>query len=141
MKALFLGVAIAAAAGMLCGGALRYHARQSADPEGPQMLVPGGGRVAHEENHVLLAGYRGELPPHVVGSDAIRAAQEDSPVAYVPPEETPVVYPSVDGDILTGFEPGPASYDEQRFDALTAITAQIAADDAVAAHRIARDPS
>ncbi len=141
MKALFYGVAIAAAAGLLCGGALRYSARHNAAPEGPQMLVRGGGRVAHEESHALLAGYRGELPAHVLGSDAIRAAQEESPVAYVPPEETATVYPSVDGDILAGFDPRPAPYDDRRFDALAAITAQIAADDVAAAHRIARDPS
>lgn len=141
MKALFYGVAIASAAGLLCGGALKYERDQNEDPEGPQMLVPGGGRVAQTETYALLTGYSGNLPDYVIGSDAIRAAAADSPVYAPPPEETAVAYPSVDGDILAGFEREPAPYDDSRFDALAAIAEQIAADSEAAAHRIAHGPS
>lgn len=162
MKALFQGVAIAAAAGLICGGVVKYRPRPAPDtPEGPQMLVSGpSARSAYPEyGGAVLTGYGGELPEYVVGTDwllpvsdapapdeppapaggqAIRAAARQTPAPYAPPpERTLTVYPSVDGDILAGI----AGSSSGASDRLDAMNAQIAADGLAAAARIAAGPS
>ena len=133
MKALFYGIAISAAAGLLTGGFMRYSERPWDEiPEGPQILVSGpSARNADPGGYggAVLTGYSGEVPEYVVGTDwlqpavyevaydepayepvvyehPIREAATETPVQAPAPEMTRTVYPSVDGNVLAGLGGG-----------------------------------
>ena len=126
----FYGVAVAAMAGLLLGGAMKPVLRDSDDPEGPQMLGPtSGARAEVVDNRSAFAAYRYGIPDWVIGSDWLRpaypepepppeepAAESYEVAAWEPPEPqaadypepepepepTAPVYPSMGGDILHG---------------------------------------
>ncbi|MDZ4370637.1 MAG: hypothetical protein U1C74_04355 [Phenylobacterium sp.] len=70
------GVALAAAAGLMMGTALKPNLDAEA-VEGPQQLIAGGGprEYAAAADHGV-AVYRGALPTYVVGTDSLRPPEE-----------------------------------------------------------------
>lgn len=126
----FYGVAVAAMAGLMLGGAMKPTLRDGSDPEGPQMVGPRSGeRVEYVDNRSSFTAYRYGIPDWVIGTDWLaRAYPEPAPVAEEPepasyevaaweppepqaaaysepePEPEPVEpsFPSMGGDILQG---------------------------------------
>lgn len=142
MKALFHGIAISAAAGLLMGGLMQYAARPGAEvPEGPQMLVSGASVRSLEggDYGASLTSYNGQVPDYVVGTDWLApvsyemAAYDEPPAAEEPAPSQPVeiVYASA--------EPPPEAISEP--DGLDEMNARIAADGETAANRIAHRSS
>lgn len=126
----FYGVAVAAMAGLVLGGAMKPTLRAGSDPEGPQMVGPRSGeRVEFVDNRSAFAAYRHGIPEWVIGTDWLApaypepepVAEEPEPASYdvaawEPPEPQTVAYsepepepdavepsfPSMGGDILHG---------------------------------------
>lgn len=137
----FYGVAVAALAGLMLGGALKPTLADRGGPEGPQQLQPASGeRVAFIDSRSSFASYPDGLPDYVIGTDWLQPAE--APVLEAPPElEEPVyevaawepppphetyeepepepsepAYPSMGGDILHGLSrpppPGPPALED-----------------------------
>jgi hypothetical protein len=143
MNALHYSIATAAMAGLLTGGVMKLGPNALADrPIGPQILVSGASKRVIDANgwyaDVQFAGYNGEVPDYVLGTDWTQpqvydVAFEDEAYSYTPADElapaqiekavlvedTPrteepaqtmeVSYPSVDGDILGGLHDEPSA--------------------------------
>lgn len=72
LKTLFSGVAIAAAAGLLLGGAL-YPNLDVAGLKAPQILTGGGGpRSTSQASDAGIGAYNGRVPDYVIGTDALK---------------------------------------------------------------------
>jgi hypothetical protein len=143
MTPLRMSIATAAVAGLLTGGVMKLGPDTLADrPIGPQILVSGASKRVIDANgwyaDVQFAGYNGEVPEYVLGTDWTQpqvydVAFEDEAYSYTPAEELPdaqvekavlvedtarpveyaeatqVSYPSVDGDILGGLHDEPSA--------------------------------
>ena len=86
LKRLVQGVAGVAASGLLLGAVMHPTLTNVGDkPEGPQMLLGGGGvRAGEHAADPGVGAYAGQLPDYVVGADWTRP-----PAAYAdPPQET-----------------------------------------------------
>ena len=126
MKSLFAGIALAAMAGMLMGGAMKPTLDADDRPGGPQMLAGGSGARATGpfDDGMSFAGYNGRVPDYVLGTDMQKAAAwdrgepaaEDAPVqvaaaetgaqpaafagpTFDAPAPEPVTYPSMAGGV------------------------------------------
>ena len=131
LRQAFFGVAIAAVAGLVLGGASKPNLREGSHLDGPQLLsgVSGERSVPGFNQNASWTGYGGQIPDYVIGTDwtqpaypAEFASAEPDPepeparVAYeapvrpavAPRYETapapPPTYPSLGGDILAGLQ-------------------------------------
>ncbi len=70
MKMIFQGIAVAAASGLLMGGAFKPTLTYGEGPLGPQLLLaPSGEREAPFGDGVSFASYSGDVPDYVLGTD------------------------------------------------------------------------
>jgi hypothetical protein len=103
MKALLIGAAFAAAAGMTMGAAFHPDLITDERPEGPQMFsVAGGPRSTGPfDSGMSLASYGPNVPDYVIGTDAKRRVgwseeparlEESQAVAQVEPAPEPVTF-------------------------------------------------
>ena len=129
LKTLLGGVAIATAAGLLLGGAIKPNVNALV-LGGPQILMPtGASHQVQERAEVGVARYDGRVPEYVIGTDWIRPPalqvaavhEEDRPaqgdviayespdepqpahatrVSYPEPQREPVSFPSDRGGVV-----------------------------------------
>lgn len=72
LKTLFGGVAVAAAAGLMMGAAMHPDLDEG-QMKAPQILLAGGGpRADVPASDAGVAAYRGRIPDHVIGTDALK---------------------------------------------------------------------
>ena len=70
MKMIFQGIAVAAASGLLMGGAFKPTLTYGEGPLGPQLLLaPSGERQETFSGGASFASYDGEVPDYVLGTD------------------------------------------------------------------------
>lgn len=70
MKVIFQGIAVAAASGLLMGGAIKPNLTYGEGPLGPQLLLaPSGERDEPFGGGVGFASYGGDVPDYVLGTD------------------------------------------------------------------------
>jgi hypothetical protein len=99
MQALFHGITLAAASGLLLGAAFKPDLTYGEAMLGPQIHLPAAGdRRTWDEPQVQAQAYSGQVPDYVIGYDWVR---QDKPVVmaadYAPaplpePDYEPVVY-------------------------------------------------
>ncbi|MET0274777.1 MAG: hypothetical protein ABW360_17460 [Phenylobacterium sp.] len=122
LKKLLTGAAAAAIMGLMLGGTMQPDLDISDRPEGPQMFATGGGArsTGPFDDGASFAGYQGQVPDYVVGTDwKKQVAWNDAPIAaepapreyaaseparvtytpavYAEPQREPASYPSVAG--------------------------------------------
>lgn len=137
LRMLYQGLAIACAAGLVAGAAMKPSLREIDGPAGPQMLAGVSGDRVYSYGYTAtdFAARPGPPPDYVVGTDWLRPPMDPQPVAYMPPEPAydeayedlpPIAYaapapyeladlepppppriPSLDGDVLGGRAPPP----------------------------------
>jgi hypothetical protein len=130
----FYGVAVAAMAGLLLGGAMKPTLRDREGPVGPQQLGPASGaRAEFIDSRSAFSDYRHGVPDWVIGTDWLRPAypppldetlepetpsyevaswDPPPPPTYAEPQPEPApdpTYPSMGGGILQGIGPAPAA--------------------------------
>lgn len=102
LKTLLGGVTLAAAAGLLMGGAMQPDLREGAGPEGPQILGPVSGERFWEPRYAPGVTYTAageDVPDYVIGTDWLK-----------PPEHLDDAYAEADFDIP--FEDESVAFDD-----------------------------
>lgn len=99
MQALFHGITLAAASGLLLGAAFKPDLTYGEAMLGPQILLPAAGdRLARDQPQVQAATMSGQAPDYVIGYDWVRPddsglmAADYGPVPLAEPDYEPVVY-------------------------------------------------
>lgn len=125
MNTILTGAAVALAAGLLMGAAIKPDLQADDRPEGPQVIVGWGGTRATGpfDDGASFASYHGQTPDYVLGTDwkkslapppegaPIQTAAVDDPpsepaaftrATYDDPDREPATFPSLEGgkDIL-----------------------------------------
>lgn len=103
MKVIFQGIAVAAASGLLMGGAFKPSLTFGEGPLGPQLLLaPSGERQEPFGGGASFASYGGEVPDYVLGTDwtaQTAPLYETADYAYAdevaPPEPVETAYEPV----------------------------------------------
>jgi len=113
VKSLFSGIALAAAAGMLMGGAMKPTLDDDDRPAGPQMFAgwSGARSTGPFDDGMTFVGYQGQMPDYVLGTDMQNAT---IPPDLAPPlEDAPIEMAAV------ATEPQQAAFTGSAFDAST----------------------
>jgi hypothetical protein len=99
MQALFHGITLAAASGLLLGAAFKPDLTYGEAMLGPQIHLPAAGdRLDRDERLVQARAYSGQVPDYVIGYDWVRPdesalmAVDYGPVPLAEPDYEPVVY-------------------------------------------------
>jgi hypothetical protein len=110
MKALLIGAAVAAAAGVMMGTAMHPSLVTDDRPEGPQIYAQDGGATGPFDSGKTLASYGDRVPDYVMGTDAKKAmtGPDLQPVLVDSRPEVASEVPSQVSDDTPSAEPRPA---------------------------------
>lgn len=99
VKVLLMGAGVAVAAGMSMGYVMQPHLDTVDRPEGPQMFVAVSAErsTGPFDDGAAYAGYHGDLPDYVVGTDWNKAA-----APYVPEHAASAVSDDDSAPTITG---------------------------------------
>lgn len=144
MQTLYAGMAIAAAAGALFGGAMQSNAFQANDrPRGPQQIYSMPNEYGEEEAYAYstIEFRSGPYADFVIGTDWLPGGRHDRARQYALTSYTePEAYEPVKVSLYSDYEmptPSPATYQPLRYEYGSVAEAKSAADAATEAVEIA----